>query len=155
MFLIFIFEWIWDSIQLLSKSSFALLLMLLWDIWCNRNSQVRDDVSKSAAEIVPVSLGWWDKIRSVYCPVSVPRNSLLQKWKPPTLEFVKLKVDAAFNLVSSATGLGGVFRDSEGKFLGGFSSFYSCLASARHGELVALLVGVKEACSRHFGTIGS
>ncbi|KAK9932942.1 hypothetical protein M0R45_020161 [Rubus argutus] len=114
--------WLPDRFRHLSKESFSILLMLLWAIWRNRNSQVWDEVSQSAAVIVPITLGWWEEFRSAHVSSHAPRQPILQKWKKPSAGFVKLNVDASFNLASRRAGLGGVFRDSQ---------------------------GVKEACSRH------
>lgn len=69
-----------------------------------------------------------------------PHQPRLRKWKPPPLGFVKLNVDASFNLVSGEAGLNtGVFRDSQGTFLGGFTGFQVSVSSAKHGELLAWL----------------
>ncbi|KAK9929437.1 hypothetical protein M0R45_026537 [Rubus argutus] len=119
-------SWLLDQLRHLSKSSFSLLLMLLWAIWRNRNSTVWDEVSKSASDIVPVTMGWWEEFRSVHTSSNVPQQPRLHKWKPPPLGLVKLNVDASFNLISGGAGLGGVFRDSQGTVL-----------------------GVQEACKRH------
>lgn len=42
-------------------------------------------------------------------------------------------------------GIGGVFRDSNGAFLGGFYHSAQSIGSARYGELLALLFGVSMA----------
>jgi hypothetical protein len=123
--------------------------MLRWAIWHNRNSTVWDEVSKSASDIVPVTMGWWEEFLSVHTSSHVPQQPRMHKWKPPPLGLVKLNVDASFNLISGGAGLGGVFRDSQGTVLGAFTAFHASVSSATHGELLALLVGVQEACKRH------
>lgn len=53
-------EWLLDRVSHLSNTSFSVLLMLIWAIWHNRNSMVWDELLKSATEIVPLTLGWWE-----------------------------------------------------------------------------------------------
>lgn len=47
-------------------------------------------------------------------------------------------------------GLGGVVRDSEGTFLRGFYHLFHSICSAKHGELLALLLGVQLAQAHNF-----
>ena len=61
-----------------------------------------------------------------------------------------MNVDASFHQATGAAGLGGIFRDSSGIFLGDFTAYISSVSSASHGELLALLLGVREAHSHHF-----
>lgn len=56
---------------------------------------------------------------------------------------------AAFN-DSGIASLGCVFRDSKGSFLGGFYHHQLHVSSARHAELLALLLGVGVARSHSF-----
>ncbi|XP_061998936.1 uncharacterized protein LOC133716234 [Rosa rugosa] len=63
---------------------------------------------------------------------------------------IKLNVDAAFCNVGGSVGVGGVFRDFAGSCLGGFRHTFPAVSSARHAELVALLVGVQLAITHQF-----
>jgi hypothetical protein len=109
---------------------------------------VWEKISKPAIEIIPLTLGWWEEYKaSQALPSGLPRF-IPQKWKKPQAGYVKLNVDASFHSVSSVAGLGGVFRDSEGNFLGGFVDFLPSIVSAKHGEMLALLLGVKVAYNR-------
>jgi hypothetical protein len=136
-------EWLLFQVSHLSKRSFSALLMLIWAIWRNRNSMVWDALSKPAVEFVPLTLGWWEEFRIVHAtPTKLPRSHS-QKWKKPGLGFIKLNVDASFHQASGTAGLGGVFRDSNGSFLGGFFEFKTSISSAKHAELLAALLGVQ------------
>ncbi|KAL6205192.1 hypothetical protein ACLB2K_022454 [Fragaria x ananassa] len=62
--------------------------------------------------------------------------------KKPSVGFVKLNVDAAFDPNTGRTGLGGVFHDHEGRCLGVFTKFIVSASSPQHSELLAVLEGV-------------
>ncbi|XP_024179300.1 uncharacterized protein LOC112185289 [Rosa chinensis] len=72
------------------------------------------------------------------------------RWKKPPIGMIKLNVDAAFSTVDGSIGVGGVFRDFEGSCFGGFRHTLPTASSARHAELVALLMGVQLAISHQF-----
>lgn len=76
-----------------------------------------------------------------------PPRPLSQKWQKPPVGFVKLNVDAAFHHSTAVAGLGGVFRDSNGTFLGDFCCHQLSVSSASHAKLLALLTGVEAACN--------
>ncbi|XP_062028568.1 uncharacterized protein LOC133744481 [Rosa rugosa] len=71
------------------------------------------------------------------------------KWQKRPVGFVKLSVDAAFDQLSCRAGLGGVFRDHNGAFLYGFRHTFAAAHSARHAELLALVLGVQLAIDNH------
>ncbi|KAL4304528.1 hypothetical protein GQ457_10G007360 [Hibiscus cannabinus] len=55
------------------------------------------------------------------------RRGLLMSWQRPPLEWVKVNVDAAVNVFDQRAVVGGVFRDSDGEWLFGFTqSIGSC-----------------------------
>lgn len=59
-------------------------------------------------------------------------------------------MDASYYPASSKAGLGGVFQDSNGNFSGGFTGYIFSISFARHGKLLALLLGVKAARNHHY-----
>ncbi|XP_024177931.1 uncharacterized protein LOC112183838 [Rosa chinensis] len=63
---------------------------------------------------------------------------------------VKLNVDAAFCNVNGNAGIGGIYRDHEGTCLGGFRHSVAVISSARHTELLALILGLQLAISHGF-----
>ncbi|XP_062013892.1 uncharacterized protein LOC133730283 [Rosa rugosa] len=124
--------------------------MIIWATWRNRNAKVWDGDVKPAFEVVPITLGWWEEYKAVHASIKEPRPVRHELWTKPPVGLVKLNVDAAFDNVTGCTGVGGIFRDSSGSFLGGFRHSVSVSNSARHGELLALLYGVKLAVTHHF-----
>ncbi|XP_024171849.1 uncharacterized protein LOC112177834 [Rosa chinensis] len=127
-----------------------MLLMIIWATWRNRNAKVWDGDVKLASKVVPIILGWWEEYRAVHALAKVPRPVTHELWKKPPVGLVKLYVDVAFDNVTGCTGVGGIFRDSRGSCVGGFRHYVSISNSARHGELLALLYGVKLAIAHHF-----
>lgn len=107
---------------------------------------VWEELSKPTVEFVPLTLVWWEDFKaSQGVSLGLPRQSFSKMAKPP-IGFVKLNVDVAFN-DSGIASLSGVFRDSNGSFFGGFCHYQLHVSSARHAELVALLLGVEVARS--------
>lgn len=82
---------------------------------------VWDEISKPAIEFVPLTLGWWEDFRIVHASSTRPIRPFIEKWKKPAMIFIKLNIDASFHQPSA--GLGGVFRDSDRSFLGGFIAY--------------------------------
>lgn len=83
-------------------------------------------------------------------PCQAPRIQECKNGKKPSHGFIKLNVDAAFNQATGVVGVGGIFRDSVGVFMGGFQHTFYSIGSARHGELLAVLFGLKIAQDHNF-----
>ncbi|XP_004289505.1 PREDICTED: uncharacterized protein LOC101302121 [Fragaria vesca subsp. vesca] len=102
-----------------------------------------------ADEIVPITLGWWEDYKSAWLTSRTkPPTQVNIKWSRPPPGCVKLNVDVAFDLHTGATKIDGVFRDYLGQCLGAFSLALGNTSSARHGELLALLEGVRVASQK-------
>ncbi|XP_062013785.1 uncharacterized protein LOC133730151 [Rosa rugosa] len=129
---------------------FASSLMILWATWRNRNAKVWGGDFKQASEIVPMSLGWLAEFKAarITTPLGLATRAV-PKWSKPPVGFVKLNVDVAFDQTLCRTGLGGVFRDHVGTFLHGFRHSVTIAQSARHAELLALILGVQLAIDHH------
>ena len=69
-------------------------------------------------------------------------------WKPPPIGWIKVNTDGSFNN-NSRTGFGGVYRDHEGIFLGGFSSKV-VVPSAIDAEILAVLEALQVAWVRRW-----
>ncbi|WVZ00054.1 hypothetical protein V8G54_026123 [Vigna mungo] len=63
-------------------------------------------------------------------------------WTPPIEGFVKINCDGAFSVHGNKAGAGGVMRNSEGKFVFGFSSGLKN-SSVLMAELKAIKIGMK------------
>ena len=97
---------------------------------------------------MPSILGWWLDYKKAHSTTRVPRPLMRERWKKPSMGFIKLNTDAAFQVSDGSTGLGGIFRDHEGNCLGCFSKFQVSSSSPIHAELLALLEGVQIAYSK-------
>ncbi|XP_062020927.1 uncharacterized protein LOC133737376 [Rosa rugosa] len=63
-----------------------------------------------AAKVVPMTIGWWADYKSArLCSASPIVQGRTSRWTKPPVGFIKLNVDAAFDLESGLTGLGGIF----------------------------------------------
>ncbi|KAL6124860.1 hypothetical protein ACLB2K_077368 [Fragaria x ananassa] len=86
-------------------------------IWRNRNDQVWNDDAESAEQLIPSTLAWWEEFKKANLPLKSPQSAPHLKWQPPPLGYIKLNVDAAFNIGDGCAGIGGIFRDHEGMCL--------------------------------------
>ena len=134
-------DWLVHSLSY-APASFNTMLISLWAIWRNRNDQVWNDDAKSAEQLIPSTLAWWEEFKKANLPLKSPRSAPHLKWQPPPLGYIKLNVDDAFNIGDGSTGIGGIFRDHEGVCLGVFSKFSAISSSPTHGEMLALIEGV-------------
>ncbi|KAL6175960.1 hypothetical protein ACLB2K_052598 [Fragaria x ananassa] len=71
------------------------------------------------------------------------------RWSKPSVGFVKLNIDAAFDPNSGKAGLGRVFCDHDRYCLGAFTKFIVSASSPQHSELLAVLEGVRWARVHH------
>ncbi|KAM6573036.1 hypothetical protein CsatB_012436 [Cannabis sativa] len=153
--------WDWFSHILLQHSSTAQeeLLMVLWAIWYARNEVVWRDKSMSAAEVIllaRVVLNQWRnaqqrRMGSLLGPTGSRED--LEHWVKPVMGKIKVNVDGAIFASDGRFGAAGVARDSQGRFIEGFTVLrVGCVDSA-----MAELVGVKEALSwikrKHWGPV--
>ncbi|KAL6125683.1 hypothetical protein ACLB2K_073737 [Fragaria x ananassa] len=101
---------------------------------------VWDDDAKPASEAIPSILGWFAEYQVTHANLTVPVRVPMIKWEKRMVGVIKLNVDAAFDSPTSQVGLGGVFKDANGSFQWGFGHSLSCVASAKHAELLALII---------------
>lgn len=69
-------------------------------------------------------------------------------WEPPDVGCFKLNVDGSKRSMSRAIGAGGVLRNSEGLWIGGFTVNLG-LGQAQDAEIWGLFFGLKLAISRN------
>ncbi|KAL6222466.1 hypothetical protein ACLB2K_005858 [Fragaria x ananassa] len=123
--------------------------MILWAVWRSRNQKVWEDEVKQTSEIVSLALGWWEDYKKARSSVIEPRTVFRSRWSKPSVGFVKLNIDTAFDPNSRKAGLGGVFRDHDGYCLGTLTKFIVSASSPQHSELLAVLEGVGWARVHH------
>ncbi|XP_024200290.1 uncharacterized protein LOC112203576 [Rosa chinensis] len=95
--------------------------------------------SQSPTTFATLLMGW-EEFKVPYSSSRLASPIQNVRWKKPPIGMIKLNVDAAFSNVDGNVDVGGVFRDFEGSCLGGFRHTLPAASSARHAELVALLV---------------
>ncbi|KAK2651351.1 hypothetical protein Ddye_011207 [Dipteronia dyeriana] len=115
---------------------------LVWYIWEERNQMIFKDIlvdSVRMEDMVRFRVGWWfkhfgggslDPITLILwnivdrCSEASKRSfSNLQKWIPPTTNFLKFNVDGSVRISPGFTGIGGVLRNHLDKVLCFFSSY--------------------------------
>ncbi|KAL6196682.1 hypothetical protein ACLB2K_032296 [Fragaria x ananassa] len=61
------------------------------------NQKVWEGEVKQASEIVSLALGWWEDYKMARSSLNEPRIIFRSRWKKPSVGFVKLNVDVAFD----------------------------------------------------------
>ena len=125
----------------------AIFFIILWSIWKERNDRIFNGVSKHTnqiAELILLRVGWWIKGWGdpfPYNPDEILRNPQCLRWAsfkdnlppqvadpsasiwiPPPPSALKWNVDASMHPTLGKASIGGVLRNSEGKFKCLFSS---------------------------------
>lgn len=85
---------------------------------------VWENASKPASKFVPLTLAFGIyEYKNVQTSSHQPSHQSVQQWTKPSLGFIKLNVDVAFNQATGVVSIRGVFLDSDGMFLRGFYHF--------------------------------
>ncbi|CAL1359363.1 unnamed protein product [Linum trigynum] len=112
----------------------------LWNLWKNRNDGAFNGIEKtlsppSLLQATKIKADLWYKAWSAprrvlgRRPVSLQRTPTEIGWSPPPAGWDKMNVDGAANGRQGPAGAGGILRNSEGRWIGGFvCSLGSCSA---------------------------
>ncbi|KAK8521953.1 hypothetical protein V6N12_066523 [Hibiscus sabdariffa] len=121
---------------------------ILWNLWRFRNRRVfdPDDVQLESVESCS------QRIVGVVCRAasqsSLGESSVIEQrarsivWKPSAPDKVKLNIDGACRLSDGVASCGGVFRDSNGAWVAGFSKYVG-RCSALEAEFWAVFEGLQ------------
>ncbi|KAK6116806.1 hypothetical protein DH2020_049436 [Rehmannia glutinosa] len=96
-------------------------VMILWDLWYNRNEIVWNRKSKSAHQVLNLAsslLFQWQVAQvAEVANWNVSHSDGAMRWKRPNAGWLKCNVDAAVFTQSQKLGYSGVLRDEKGKFI--------------------------------------
>ncbi|XP_024196065.1 uncharacterized protein LOC112199256 [Rosa chinensis] len=135
-------EWLNHCAGKLSKHSFEELLVLLWNIWKERNKRVWEQKSTEANDVVirmSTSLAEYRRhnVHTRKTGVNVAR------WRCPSIGVLKVNIDGSFHAGTKLGGLGFIIRDNQGVVIAGGVRPRYHLFSAEHVEALACLEVVK------------
>ncbi|KAK1650721.1 hypothetical protein QYE76_068526 [Lolium multiflorum] len=152
-------EW---AIQLLvnsNESTRVKLIFLWWRAWHHRNNVVHGDGKASVAASVPYLVNYVEsfahprviptdvKGKAVIHPIPPPLIPDLVRcsdWKPPPPGWIKVNVDAAWDISTKRGGTGVIIRSETGSVcLSAWEHLPEC-SSALEAELLACLHGLKQ-----------
>ncbi|PRQ38614.1 putative ribonuclease H-like domain, reverse transcriptase zinc-binding domain-containing protein [Rosa chinensis] len=135
-------SWLQFCLEILSQDEFALLLVLLWSIWKERNQRLWSRKFKTLHQVYFQVRNFVQLLKSSTSRrsrgVVRPRRS----WLPPPSGWLKANIDGAFNQDSHCGGIGVLIRDSTGSIVGGFCGKISNVLSP---DIVEAMAG-REAC---------
>jgi ribonuclease HI len=119
-----------------------------WYVWWLRRKQSHGEpippVYRCAASIHAISANSARSVSLSYVPEK-------KVWKKPRSRYIKLNVDAAFNIDDSTGATGAILRDHTGNFIAASSKFIAQVPSASMAEAMAmqegLLLAIQKDCN--------
>ncbi|XP_070672474.1 uncharacterized protein [Malus domestica] len=113
-------EWFSCRVAVLKHGQFDLLLVLVHSIWRARNSLLRDDKQENPIVVSRLAGLFLSDFVSAQpqtapCPLLSP-----SRWSSPPPKWIMINVDASFCSYSKSGGIGVVFHDEAGTYVGGF-----------------------------------
>ncbi|KAL5748495.1 hypothetical protein ACOSP7_025537 [Xanthoceras sorbifolium] len=140
----------------ISREDLALVCMVCWGIWSQRNHFVHGSKSQLGRDVLSWVAGLLLEFHNTKllfkCSSAASPPSAGFSWLPPSPGCVKLNIDAAVVPGADFFGVGAVFRDSNGKVLVSLSKPLRGCVSAELGEFLALREGLL--LTRFFGFFG-
>ncbi|XP_024200039.1 uncharacterized protein LOC112203281 [Rosa chinensis] len=108
-------DWLLYLVKNVGKETFAKVMMLIWGIWKNRNTQVWEGSKQHPHDVVLMTMSWLEDFVKANGDgkQQSPRSN---SWSKPPEVWLKCNIDGAFKAQSGQSGMGFVFRDSRGQF---------------------------------------
>ncbi|KAL6226283.1 hypothetical protein ACLB2K_000246 [Fragaria x ananassa] len=136
-----------------TKDVFAKVLIIMWSIWKNRNTQLWENKRQRPSEAALLSLGWLTEFTAINTSSLGTTVGRQKKWEKPRHGWYKCSCDGAFVTDIHRGGSGVVIRDEHGQFRAGAGKVLVQVTSQFHAELIALLEGLKLAEILHISKI--
>ncbi|OIT39909.1 putative ribonuclease h protein, partial [Nicotiana attenuata] len=144
----------WLKHQLKSNKSFnqyitwpIFLPFLLWYLWTTRNERIFHKSSPYPNISKVINSTQEFLFLSNWSPTRSPKRTILIKWEPPDVETYKLNIDGSCLGSLGKGGTGGVFRNSNGKWILGFSKGFANATNIQM-EAMSLLQGLQLAIQK-------
>ncbi|XP_024160347.1 uncharacterized protein LOC112167549 [Rosa chinensis] len=134
-------EWMLEQSLSLKTDLFEKLLMIVWGLWKNRNLKLWEDKVQTSVDIMLGCFTWFIEFKRARDNPNGRVQKVVQRWKLESIP--KLNVDGAFGAHASHGGVGGVLRDSHGRFQTIFAEPVLHANSAQQVELCAIMEGLK------------
>ncbi|XP_062013905.1 uncharacterized protein LOC133730297 [Rosa rugosa] len=138
-----IITWLASCFDILSKKNVALLLIVGWFVWKERNLRVWSNQFVSLTYL-RFQIRSYDML--FQSTLATPRSTVLRGravWSPPPSSWLKANCDGAFDFSSKSGGVGVVLRDAMGDIVGGICLKVNFVASPDIVEAMAC----RAACS--------
>lgn len=129
--------------MLLVVSGASMFGIISWLIWKNRNETIFLHTHRSAGEIISTAMAWTKSLQAFgmshkWSPKDISRNW----WQKPSEGWIKVNVDGSLSCDRLTASIGGLGRDSSGRWLFGFQQRI-CASDILQIEATALLMGMQ------------
>ncbi|KAL4279693.1 hypothetical protein GQ457_03G016790 [Hibiscus cannabinus] len=137
-------DWLECGSTLVTGDFFLLLLVLLRNLWNNRNDFVHNShLQPSWLLVLNYEILLRDYLRH-NTAISQPLPTIPHtKWTPPCANYTKFNTDGAFDLTTHVAGIGVIARDHMGSVLGGLAQHSAHCLDALHVEFSAIVAGLQ------------
>ncbi|KAL6143754.1 hypothetical protein ACLB2K_054449 [Fragaria x ananassa] len=146
-------DWLLTLVGTVTKDVFAKVLIIMWSIWKNRNTQLWENKRQRPSEAALLSLGWLTEFTAINTSSLGTTVGRQKKWEKPRHGWYKCNCDGAFVTDIHRGGSGVVIRDEHGQFRAGAGKVLVQVTSPFHAELITLLEGLKLAETLHISKI--
>ncbi|KAL6136612.1 hypothetical protein ACLB2K_061907 [Fragaria x ananassa] len=146
-------DWLLTLVGTVTKDVFAKVLIIMWSIWKNRNTQLWENKRQRPSEAALLSLGWLTEFTAINTSSLGTTVGRQKKWEKARHGWYKCSCDGAFVTDIHRGGSGVVIRDEHGQFRAGAGKVLVQVTSPFHAELIALLEGLKLAETLHISKI--
>ncbi|CAN6197019.1 unnamed protein product [Urochloa humidicola] len=121
------------------------IITLLWNWWLERNRVREGEVRRNTASIAVSVAKQSDEFLLIGQKGAAHAPQARHFWSRPPQDTYKINTDGAFSAATGEGGWGFVIRNNEGHVIRAGAGRCSFLLDALHAEVLACLMGVKEA----------